>query len=43
MYCYGCNDWFCVELTEAGIPKPHKVIGFRRKYNDNTIPPLDFR
>lgn len=41
---FTCNDWFVAyDLVEVKIPKPHKVIGVRRRYHDSTIPHLDFR
>ena len=35
-------DWF-ITIEPVEVPKPHKVIGVRRRYHDSTIPPLDFR
>ena len=42
--CFTYSDWFVAyDLVEVKIPKPHKVIGVRRRYHDSTIPHLDFR
>lgn len=47
MQNWTCLTWISAEdikaYQTAHQPKPHKAIGVRRKYNDNTIPPLDFR
>ena len=41
---YTRNTWYVAnDHIEVKAPKPHKVIGARRRYHDSTIPPLDFR
>lgn len=52
MHTYYCStiqsvyhDWFWVDIrnVNASPKRPQRIIGRRRRYNDTTIPPLDFR
>ena len=35
--------WRPVHEHPVSRPKPQRVIGKRRRYNNSTVPPLDFR
>lgn len=46
MYTYYCStDWFWVDIrnVNASPKRPQRILGRRRRYEDTTIPPLDFR
>lgn len=41
--CYCKADPFVILRLDVKYPKAPKKLGRKRRYNDSTIPPLDFR